>query len=716
MKTKLQVLIFLFVLSFKIEIANCQWLELPSPFGIALESNMIVNNGSVYTTVINNGKSFFMGTDDLNHWKLLSSFDVNYEDYSSNILEEGVFYSYKKWASSFDVNYSTDKGLSWKKILFNGSSDVPGLFLPVDNVLLACTKTGVFKSSNTGNTWASVKNTGSENIIGISKLNSGKILLATNAQIYVSDDKGDTWNNYSAPYPNNTVQDFFEIFSNTEGTFISLILPNGYSIIYWTKDEGVNWSTVNSPSSAQYYQVKKIICNNKEWWALEDGLYRSTDQGLNWEARNAERWEDIALTNDTLYLSGGDGFFKSYDKATTWKSGNLGWNQVISDLPYPNNVFESPLTFDYYDGSLYLSNYGGVYSTVNDGQEWTIYDTWNLDCNFYSFIGNDNYIGFYGNEGFASTDKAKSWSQINTDFNADDPYHKFSVFAGAGKYLFAADWAKAYLQRSDDGGKTWEKLNASTNLIFTMASVGDNLYIAEDGILYVTEDFGISYKLAFSNLGSNANIEHLFSTGTELFAADKDKLYKRVQDFWVTADEGLKTPLGDLPKIQKIINKNDFVFANTNNSSNLEIYSSMDGGINWSQYPNTGIPNLDSDISTLNESSLYIAGLSYPNDSAFIGNLRIFKTELPTAIKDINYKRQGLNIAPNPSKGIYVISGDFLQLSNKWIVYDMYSREVKKGEGPNVLNLDISALSDGIYTLIIENLNGRMIQRLILNH
>lgn len=292
------------------------------------------------------------------------------------------------------------------------ASDAPGL--------------GVWRSEDGGITWAE-----SNEVLGnctVGRMiqdpnNANYILAATSNGIFRSTDGGHSWTLSESG-------NFKEIIYKPGNNQIVYASKNGQ---FWrSEDGGVNFSRISSGmqggergvigvSPANPEIVYFLLCTSDAY----QGIYRSTDSGLNFEVRSNEpnimSWDcdggsggqawydlDIAVdpTNADIVYGGGVNNFKSTDGGLTWQInshwyGGCNVPSVHADL----HVMEySPLT-----GKLYAGNDGGVYWTSNGGTNWTEISNGlvisqaykigqsatnaNYVANGYQDNGSSNYIG-----------------------------------------------------------------------------------------------------------------------------------------------------------------------------------------------------------------------------------------------------------------------------------------------------------------------------------
>ncbi len=232
--------------------------------------------------------------------------------------------------------------------------------------------------------------------------------------------------------------------------------------------------------------------------SIGDGIYKSTDGGENWTNMGLKDSEHIAKilvdpkdSNDVLACATGHiwndnderGVFKTSDGGKTWKkvlagaNGATGCGMLAMSAQEPKTIFASMWDFR--------------------RQGWT----------FRS--------GGPGSGLFESTDGGEHWTEIN-DGNSkglpDKPWGRIALAVAPSKpqVVYAMiESKKSALFRSDDGGKTWNRLDASRFMIwrpFYFANLivdpkDENKVFKTDGPLLLSVNGGQS----FSSVGSAAH-------------------------------------------------------------------------------------------------------------------------------------------------------------------------------------------------------------------
>jgi|GEM_PF-3408998 len=230
-----------------------------------------------------------------------------------------------------------------------------------------------------------------------------KIAVGPNGEVYVAGDS-------------ESIE-----FPITAGT----VPPSGPAAIYLSTDGGESWQDSSSGLVDRVFARPIFHPTQPQVVYLEQtiGFARSDDGGLTWTEKRVPAGEQprfsppwfrpngVALDPrdpDVIFTGGPNGLFRSDDGASSWTKlplENVWINDVVIDPDAPD--------------TLYALGNDGLYKTVDAGQTWTLMQT---------------AAGFRG-------------------ALALDPSDSQTVY-------FAEGAPEGRLQRSDDGGATWNSIRA----------------------------------------------------------------------------------------------------------------------------------------------------------------------------------------------------------------------------------------------------------------
>ena len=240
---------------------------------------------------------------------------------------------------------------------------------------------------------------------------NGNIIAGHSNGIYLSTDNGDFW---------NKVQD-------TPNDVISLAKSpvNGYLFAGITSPEG--------------------------------GIYRSTNNGLNWTLTGLE---GIRIADITINLSGNvfvvcddddlsnNGIYKSTDDGTSWSLSGLETYDIYS-LTVDNNA-------NIYAGT---GNDGTIQISTNDGGNWTEIYNWGAALSVRE-VAVDNLGNLFSvlSNGclYKSVNSGLTWNEKLCGINY---YDSPPIIVNSENNLFLGDYVNG-VYRSQDDGENWEQINS----------------------------------------------------------------------------------------------------------------------------------------------------------------------------------------------------------------------------------------------------------------
>jgi photosystem II stability/assembly factor-like uncharacterized protein len=303
------------------------------------------------------------------------------------------------------------------------------------------------------------------------------------------------------------------------------------------------------------------------------GVYKSTDNGLNWLAANAgiERTsisDMIASGPNLLAAVKADcptsiNIFKSTDNGVTW-TGTAGLaGNIVNSLAIKKGV-----VWAFFSA---LPNQSGVARSTDNGNTWQIVPS--VITNAGESIVSDNAI-IVAEDNFIwrSTDDGVSWDVVE-----QFALTGIASFAKAGTKLFGA--ARAGIESSTDNGANWS-FEPFSDGAFSFSAVGSTIYLGSNSKVFKSTDLGGTWIDMSTGLGKGG-IQALLYDGTNLFAgtpADAAGIYRSTNggQSWDPAAAGL--PIAS--EIRSLISFGPYVFAGMQGDG---IWRSSDHGDTWSK-------------------------------------------------------------------------------------------------------------------------------------
>jgi uncharacterized protein (TIGR03437 family) len=272
-----------------------------------------------------------------------------------------------------------------------GNNPALVLFSHKGALYAAVEEDGIFRSTDQGRTWSAV-NTGIPEtpFVGRSAYDfvvSGNDLFVGAGGVYRLNSQGDGWVSASNGLP----------------TMFQIPLP----VVALTVSGTTLFAAISSPA----FSGPKV--------------YRSTNQGLNWEPAAGGFPPDplnpqLASTGSTvLATTESQGIYRSTDQGRTWTAANAGlgnFSSGIAELIAAGPDFYAALSAD------------GIYRSTDQGQSWTKVSGLRLDS-----FGSDkmeaagsNLLAISNSRVYLSTDQGRNWTLLS-DGVTQAPFSKLAV-------------------------------------------------------------------------------------------------------------------------------------------------------------------------------------------------------------------------------------------------------------------------------------------------
>src|ERR1700693_4783629 len=399
---------------------------------------------------------------------------------------------------SVGIFKSTDGAASWTAINeglidpLTGISPLDVWSLAIDpknpgTILAGSRFSEIFKSVDGGVTWQFKTFGGFQVALETSAFqfdpsSSSRILAATTLGLLRSTDGGESWNAFGS------VSDpFFTLVADPTPPTTLYAGNQAGTGLFKSTDSGAHWTTINKglPTNQGATGALPLILGlavdpshptNLYAGTYGNGLYRSTDGGLNWSpASGAMRTNYVAaisVVQSSTLLAGtlGSGVYRSADNAGTWTLSDAGL-----DIAIVTSLLADPGT----PGTVYASAFDGVYKSADGGGTWLA-----LSNGFpiapvsalASRSGNPRtlFAATFGSGVWKSTDGGGTWTSSAQGLTdtfvsslAVDPSNSLTLYAGPNN--FGSSSQRVF--KSSDGGATWTQtsLDAGQNPITFLA-------------------------------------------------------------------------------------------------------------------------------------------------------------------------------------------------------------------------------------------------------
>ena len=475
----------------------------------------------------------------------------------------------------------------WERTSGPGTVVVYDFVFKGNLILIGTFHGGMYKSIDEGETWQQIDNEFvSQSVYSLELLSNGNILAGTGSGIHISSDNGETWFHSALPdYLVSTI---------TIDEVGSIYVGSAYeNDIYRSTDNGLNWNPLNSGVSGIRSIVTKEL--NLILVACNSGTYRSSDSGVTWQLvfPPDQSINDLALNQSGNFgaISDFGHFYLSTDDGITWDS--------VSTINHSSRII-----FSSSNGDLYLGSYG-VHRSTNEGQTWTQLNNFQGSGLVRSIAENENsfFAGTYFGGVFRSTNYGTNWEQSAKGLNNS----LVSIFEKdiTGRILAGSN--SGNLAVTTDDGENWSIISGLTQINALSASPNGSLFASQQpGVIYRSLDDGFIWSVVYQNIFIDFIQTVEVSPNETVFALINNKLNRSTDNGENWEEIEIYDEFEWITKIS--INSLGTIFTKTSDG----YFRSTDNGESWDQLSTTpdgieifGITQTDKMYATASDSGYY---------------------------------------------------------------------------------------------------------------
>jgi len=215
---------------------------------------------------------------------------------------------------------------------------------------------GVFLSTNDGSNWNATGLQGP--IVSTLAINGTNFFAGTPYGIFHSTNNGTSWSDLNTFFSNNDVRAL--VFSGT-----NLFAGTYGGGVYRSTNNGLNWAVTGLTSTI----VIAFVVRGTNLFAgtFADGVYLSTDDGTIWTEVNSgltgNHVTSLTVSSTNLFAGTNDGVFLSTNNGSNWNAIGLQDTLVSALAASGTNLFAGT--------SNILGISGGIFLSLNNGINWT---------------------------------------------------------------------------------------------------------------------------------------------------------------------------------------------------------------------------------------------------------------------------------------------------------------------------------------------------------
>ena len=415
-----------------------QWIQRNAPVGSGHNITLFqTQDGKIYFFSDGRGGKLYKMQAERNEWKQVSDLtSLQAEDFNKFLMVNDtlyvVFTRYRRAADrsriySPEIYCSRDSGETWVSVGKCPDGWVVG-FEAIDDRFYLAIEDKIFVSKDTGKSWSvlDVKLTGEVNTL---KVIQNMLLAATDEGLYHIE--GDSSQRLHFPITEakkvtSITGTENNIYAVTEWDWKNVGPQDRTWWLFWSTDKGQSWTDITPTNAspimgderfkispeATLVAVKNTVLligwsgtavvrsvNNGDTWTVEK---TSNIPLMSYSVHNA-----AAVDENTFYLQGHSGMYKSIDGGISWTRIKQEVGGSINDLICVNTSKARNTS-----GSLYAMFTGGIYDSTGPGGI------------------NDRWV-------FQSSDKGKSWHVVNPEIQIQKPIPTFTRMVKSGGTLYA---------------------------------------------------------------------------------------------------------------------------------------------------------------------------------------------------------------------------------------------------------------------------------------
>jgi photosystem II stability/assembly factor-like uncharacterized protein len=243
----------------------------------------------------------------------------------------------------------------------------------------------------------------------------------------------------------------------TGGVSISSLAASGTNIyagtlgegIYLSTNNGLNWTSVNNGLTGLSVYSLAVSGSNIFAGTNNSGVFRSTNNGLNWTSANTGIIGNIytfAVSGSDIYAGGNGGVYLSVNNGGSW-------TQLPNGLPLNFSATALAISGSNIFAGENTTGFGGIYRSTNGGTNWTVANS-GLGTGSVHCLGATGINIFAGTSSgvYVSSNSGNNWSAAN---NGLPGLLYINTFGVSGTNVFTGTNPLGGLYATTNGGANW---------------------------------------------------------------------------------------------------------------------------------------------------------------------------------------------------------------------------------------------------------------------
>jgi hypothetical protein len=220
-------------------------------------------------------------------------------------------------------------------------------------------------------------------------------------------------------------------------------------------------------------------CDTMLFAALDNGIYRSTNDGANWTLVRNSSARTIASNDSIIYINAVNGVYKSYNHGVSWIQTALTESFVWILVAEGSYVFA---------GTVNPSGSRGIYRSTNYGESWSFTSFNDEYVVSLAINGSSVYAGTGGSGGkvYVSSNSGENWNQ--TFFYSTN---EIASLTAKDSIVLAGGGARVYI--STNNGFNWAITSLSNYTPYSLNNNGANIFVGTNYGLYQSSNLGINW-------------------------------------------------------------------------------------------------------------------------------------------------------------------------------------------------------------------------------